>query len=32
LAAPIIEVDGIPIPLDEAFTARLNDYLLSPRD
>ena len=32
LAAPITEVDGIPIPLDSAFTARLNDYLLSPRD
>lgn len=32
LAAPITEVDGIPIALDAAFTARLNDYLLSPRD
>ncbi len=32
LAAPITEVDGIPIALDPAFTARLNEYLLSPRD
>jgi 4-amino-4-deoxychorismate lyase len=32
LAAPITEVDGIPVPLDAAFTARLNEYLLSPRD
>jgi 4-amino-4-deoxychorismate lyase len=32
LAAPISEVDGIPIPVDTAFTAGLNGYLLSPRD
>ncbi|MGZ8804697.1 MAG: aminotransferase class IV, partial [Microbacterium sp.] len=32
LAAPITEIDGIPIALDSAFTARLNGYLLSPRD
>jgi 4-amino-4-deoxychorismate lyase len=32
LAAPITEVDGIPIALDAAFTTRLNDYLRSPRD
>lgn len=32
LAAPISEIDGIPIPVDTAFTARLNEYLLSPRD
>jgi 4-amino-4-deoxychorismate lyase len=32
LAAPITEIDGIPIPLDADFTARLNAYLLSPRD
>ncbi|MGA1828680.1 aminodeoxychorismate lyase [Microbacterium sp.] len=32
LAAPISEIDGIPIPVDSALTARLNGYLLSPRD
>ena len=32
LAAPISEIDGIPIPVDTDFTARLNGYLLSPRD
>lgn len=32
LAAPISEIDGIPIPVDTGFTARLNEYLLSPRD
>ena len=32
LAAPISEIDGIPIRVDTAFTARLNGYLLSPRD
>lgn len=32
LAAPISEVDGIPILVDSALTARLNGYLLSPRD
>lgn len=32
LAAPITEVDGIPLPVDASFTGRLNDYLLSPRD
>ena len=32
LAAPITEIDGVPIPLDVDFTARLNAYLLSPRD
>ena len=32
LAAPISEIDGIPIPVDADFTARLNGYLLSPRD
>ena len=32
LAAPISEIDGIPIPVDADFTARLNAYLLSPRD
>ncbi len=32
LAAPISEIDGIPIPIDADFTARLNAYLLSPRD
>ncbi|MCR2810753.1 MULTISPECIES: aminotransferase class IV [unclassified Microbacterium] len=32
LAAPITEIDGAPIPLDAEFTARLNQYLLSPRD
>lgn len=32
LAAPITAVDGAEIPVDAAFTAELNDYLLSPRD
>jgi 4-amino-4-deoxychorismate lyase len=32
LAAPISEVDGIPIAIDGDLTARLNKYLLSPRD
>lgn len=32
LAAPISEIDGIPIPIDSTLTARLNGYLLSPRD
>ncbi|GAA3213677.1 aminotransferase class IV [Microbacterium terregens] len=32
LAAPITEIDGTTIPLDAEFTARLNEYLLSPRD
>ena len=32
LAAPISEIDGILIPVDSALTARLNGYLLSPRD
>jgi 4-amino-4-deoxychorismate lyase len=32
LAAPISEIDGIPVPVDAGFTARLNEYLLSPRD
>ena len=32
LAAPISEIDGIPIPIDSTVTARLNGYLLSPRD
>jgi 4-amino-4-deoxychorismate lyase len=32
LAAPISEIDGIRIPVDADFTARLNGYLLSPRD
>ncbi|HYI52003.1 MAG TPA: aminodeoxychorismate lyase [Microbacterium sp.] len=32
LAAPITEIDGVPVALDSAFTARLNEYLLSPRD
>jgi len=32
LAAPISEIDGILIPVDSDLTARLNGYLLSPRD
>ncbi|MET0780925.1 MAG: aminodeoxychorismate lyase [Microbacterium sp.] len=32
LAAPITQIDGIPLAIDVAFTARLNAYLLSPRD
>jgi 4-amino-4-deoxychorismate lyase len=32
LAAPITEIDGTPLALDADFTARLNEYLLSPRD
>jgi 4-amino-4-deoxychorismate lyase len=32
LAAPISEIDGIRIRVDADFTARLNGYLLSPRD
>jgi len=32
LAAPISEIDGTPIAVDADFTARLNEYLLSPRD
>lgn len=32
LAAPISEIDGIPIPVDTVITERLNGYLLSPRD
>jgi 4-amino-4-deoxychorismate lyase len=32
LAAPIVQVDGEAIGVDEAFSARLNAYLLSPRD
>ncbi|WP_314506172.1 aminodeoxychorismate lyase [uncultured Microbacterium sp.] len=32
LAAPVSEVDGIPITVDGDVTARLNGYLLSPRD
>jgi 4-amino-4-deoxychorismate lyase len=32
LAAPISAVDGIPIAIDGDVTARLNEYLLSPRD
>jgi 4-amino-4-deoxychorismate lyase len=31
LAAPISEIDGRPLTVDETFTARLNAYLLSPR-
>lgn len=31
LAAPITAVDGAPLPVDGAFTAALNAYLLSPR-
>lgn len=32
LAAPITEIDGIPIPVDAELTASINSYLLSPRD
>ena len=32
LAAPITQIDGIPLSIDVAFTGRLNAYLLSPRD
>ena len=32
LAAPITEIDGTPLAIDAEFTARLNEYLLSPRD
>lgn len=32
LAAPVVEVDGVPLPRDPDFTARLNAFLLSPRD
>ena len=32
LAAPITQVDGLPLPHDAEFTASLNQYLLSPRD
>ena len=32
LAAPITAVDDVEIPVDHAFTAELNEYLLSPRD
>lgn len=32
LAAPITDVDGQPLPVDADMTARLNAYLLSPRD
>lgn len=32
LAAPIVEVDGRPLPLDVAVTDALNAYLLTPRD
>ncbi|WP_091226429.1 aminodeoxychorismate lyase [Microbacterium sp. 3J1] len=32
LAAPITSVDGAALPVDAAFTAELNQYLLSPRD
>jgi len=32
LAAPIVSVDGMAIPVDAALTADLNAYLLSPRD
>ncbi|MFV0320152.1 MAG: aminodeoxychorismate lyase [Microbacterium sp.] len=32
LAVPIVSVDGAGIPLDADLTARLNAYLLSPRD
>jgi 4-amino-4-deoxychorismate lyase len=31
LAAPISEIDGIPIAVDRDVTARMNEYLLSPR-
>ncbi|MDD7929274.1 aminodeoxychorismate lyase [Microbacterium thalli] len=32
LAAPIRQLDGVALNVDAAFTASLNDYLLSPRD
>jgi len=32
LAAPISEIDGTALAIDADFTARLNKYLLSPRD
>lgn len=32
LAAPIVSVDGSPVPHDTTLTAELNAYLLSPRD
>lgn len=32
LAAPIVAIDGSSVGLDAAFTASLNDYLLTPRD
>ncbi|HWM17217.1 MAG TPA: aminodeoxychorismate lyase [Microbacterium sp.] len=32
LAAPITEIDGTRLAIDAGLTARLNDYLLSPRD
>jgi len=32
LAAPVTEIDGTSIAIDTAVTARLNEYLLSPRD
>ncbi|WP_434810061.1 aminodeoxychorismate lyase [Microbacterium sp. bgisy189] len=32
LAAPVVAIDANEIPMDAAFTASLNDYLLSPRD
>ena len=32
LAAPVVAVDGDPVPFDPEFTRSLNAYLLSPRD
>ncbi|GAB3601357.1 aminodeoxychorismate lyase [Microbacterium tumbae] len=32
LAAPLTAIDGAAVPVDAAFTAALNEYLLSPRD
>ncbi|MBM7505558.1 aminodeoxychorismate lyase [Agromyces aurantiacus] len=32
MAAPIVELDGAPMPVDHAATAQLNAYLLGPRD
>lgn len=32
MAAPIVELDGAPMPVDADATAELNAYLLSPRD
>jgi 4-amino-4-deoxychorismate lyase len=32
MAAPIAELDGVPMPVDHHATAALNAYLLSPRD